>query len=211
MTTVQVRASGPYACFTHPVFKVERVSYQVITPSAARGLLESILWKPEMRWRILSIAVLNPIAWFEYRGTELKTPGHALTPQMIASGNVRPFYADEHRTQRSTQALRDVDYVITAMPISCSDDPENTSGKYHDMFVRRLMLGQHYQQPYFGIREFVADVRPVEADPPRPIPISADLGAMLWDIDYSQPGRRAQFFHARMNRGIVDVPERPDY
>jgi len=210
-----LRASGPIACFTRPGFKVERVSYTVITPSAARGIFEAILWRPAMRWIVTRIYVLNRPAWISFRTNELiegmTLPGgsEAAAREILCNGGiVKPFIAEEHRTQRNTLALRDVDYILSArIELTEKAGPRDTYEKFSQMFHRRLSLGQHFQMPYFGMREFVANVRPVDEDEtPVPIPDSADLGRMVYDIDYSGPQKRVMLFEARMQRGIVDVP-----
>lgn len=206
---LSLRASGPWACFTHPVFKVERVSYQVITPSAARGIFESILWRPAIRWKIRKITVLNPIKWFEFRSNELKRGTSMPTKKVIAEGGEHePFFAEEYRTQRTTLCLRDVDYIIDAtFELTERAGKEDTVEKFVTMFTRRLRIGQCFQAPYLGLREFVANFYPVPEKRPEPLQVSMDLGQMLYDIDYTRSGRHAIWFNARMDRGIVTVTE----
>lgn len=202
----RVRARGPVACFTRPEMKVERVSYEVMTPSAARGLLEAILWKPAIVWRIHEIAVLANIAWISFRRNEVSDR---------ASPKSLEFLADERRAQRNTVALRDVDYIITAsIEMTNRAGPEENLKKFEEMFERRLQKGQCFQQPYLGCREFHAEVEPAP-DCVRPIDMGADrpLGLMFYDFDYYGPGRsggRPLFFDARLRAGILHVPPLKD-
>lgn len=197
-----VRARGPLACFTRPELKVERVSYEVMTPSAARGILEAILWKPAIRWRIHEIAVLAPIRWISFRRNEVT---------QRATG-VKDYFADEDRAQRNTVALRDVDYAITAsFTLTGKAQKDDSVVKFTEMFLRRLEKGQSFHQPYLGCREFAADVlahegevRVIDAGIDRP------LGLMFFDFDY--PGAegtatRPLFFEARLKDGRLHVPD----
>jgi len=196
----RVRARGPIACFTRPEMKAERVSYEVMTPSAARGVLESILWKPAIVWRIHSIDVLAPIRWISFRRNEVNDR---------ASTKSLEFFADERRAQRNTVALRDVDYVVTAsFRMSEAAGPEDNLKKFEEMFSRRLEKGQHFKPPYLGCREFAADV---EAAPEAVITFEkADrpLGLMLYDMEFSRGAARPLFFHARLRDGVLRVPPR---
>ena len=201
----QVRASGLLACFTRPEMKAERVSYEVMTPSAARGLLVAILWKPAFRWHVHSIAVLAPIRWQSFRRNEVSDR---------ASPKVLDFFAEDRRAQRNTVALRDVDYVITAsFSLTEKAGPDENVTKFEEMFDRRLRKGQTFQQPYLGCRELAAAVEPA---PERFVPIDegADrpLGLLLWDFLYNPEGQGARplFFEARLNRGVLDVPPLTD-
>jgi CRISPR-associated protein Cas5d len=197
----RVRARGPIACFTRPEMKAERVSYEVMTPSAARGLLEAILWKPAIQWHIHTIAVLAPIDWVSFRRNEVSDR---------ASRNVTDFFADERRAQRNTVALRDVDYVIAAsFVMTAKAGPEDNITKFEEMFERRLQKGQHFQQPYLGCREFAAEVEPAPEEV-RPIQKGADrpLGLMFYDFAYHPEGQGARplFFEARLQGGVLSVP-----
>jgi len=209
--TLSVRVTGPLAVFTEPAFKVERVSYPVMTPSAARGLLEAILWKPAIRWRIERIQVLAPINFTAFRRNEVNSKASAPTLAVIeAGGGYRSYYAEDDRTQRNTIALRDVDYVIEAhFKLTDRAGAEDNIPKFVDMFQRRVERGQHFHQPYFGCREFPADVTPA-TDAPTPISDTRDLGYMLWDIAYRPDGNRAVFFSARLERGVLEVPLEPE-
>ncbi len=209
--TLSLRAKGNLALFTHPAMKVERVSYAVMTPSAARGLLEAVLWKPAIQWRVRRIDVLAPIQFMTFRRNEVNskvvTPGMDLVRE---GGHLNPFWADEDRAQRNTVALRDVDYVVHAdFDLTNRAGTEDNVTKFVEMFRRRLDRGQHFHQPYLGCREFAADVEPVEGAL-APIDDTRDLGIMLWDIDYRADGNRARFFRARLDHGTVHVPENPE-
>lgn len=205
---LRLRASGPLACFTRPELKAERVSYQVMTPSAARGLLEAILWKPAIRWRVERIKVLSPIRWMAFRRNEVNGRASPPPAKVIGAGGAAPvLLADADRAQRNTVALLDVDYVIEArFELTERAGKEDNRAKFVDMFHRRVERGQHFHQPYLGCREFVADVRPVDADIPQAIDETRDLGLMLYDLDYSPGQNRPLFFRARLDRGVLEIP-----
>ncbi len=209
--TLSLRARGSLAVFTQPAFKVERLTYPVMTPSAARGLLEAVLWKPAIRWCIRRIDVLAPIEFVAFRRNEVNSRVAAPPAQVVRhGGHLAPFFADEDRAQRNTVALRDVDYVVHAeIELTDRAGPEDNLTKFVEMFRRRVERGQHFHQPYLGCREFVADVMPVEDAPP-PIADSRDLGIMLWDIAYAPGGNRARFFRARLVQGTLHIPEDPE-
>jgi len=209
--TLRVRAFGPLACFTRPELKVERVSYPVMTPSAARGLLEAILWKPAIAWHVERIEVLRPIRFTAFRRNEVNTRASPPPRAVIDRGGPAPvFFADEDRAQRNTVALRDVDYVIEAhFTMTDRAGPEDNVTKFVEMFQRRVAKGQHFHQPCFGCREFVAHVLPAD-DAPQPIDDSRDLGLMLWDIEYGPKRNRPIFFAARLTRGVLEVPLKPE-
>jgi CRISPR-associated protein Cas5d len=209
--TLCVRARGPLAVFTEPAFKVERVSYPVMTPSAARGLLEAVLWKPAIRWRIERIRVLAPIKFTAFRRNEVNNKAPAPATATIRDGGpYRSYYADEDRTQRNTIALRDVDYVIEAhFELTDRAGPEDNVAKFVDMFQRRVERGQRFHQPYLGCREFPADITSA-SDAPSPIPDSRDLGYVLWDIVHGPDRNRAVFFPGRLVRGVLEVPPHPE-
>lgn len=208
---ITVRVRGDYACFTRPEMKTERVSYDVITPSAARGILEAIYWKPAIAWRIDRIHVLNEIRFDSVRRNEVsskastKLAGQAMRGAEVALG----IDATERREQRATFLLRDVDYVIEAhFETTPSAGPEDTPEKHYNMALRRLRKGQCFHQPYFGCREFPLRFELWEA----PIPPSAysgtemDLGFMLHDIDFAS-GMTPVFYRAVMRDGVIDCEE----
>jgi CRISPR-associated protein Cas5d len=211
-----VKVGGDYACFSRPEFKVERVSYPVMTPSAARGLLEAILWKPEMRWEIREIDVLKPLKQSSILRNELSD----------RQGD-SPLIIEEKRQQRASLILRDVAYVIHC-EIVLRGHVTDPLTKYADMFRRRLERGQCHHTPYLGTREFAAWFEPATGAE-EAIPLDLDLGNMLFDIAYVEnPARvsdrmtfyrqnlggrhvvqgyaEATFFHAELKQGRLHVP-----
>lgn len=208
--TLRVRARGSLACFTRPELKVERVSYPVMTPSAARGLLEAVLWKPAIQWRIERIKVLSPIRFTSFRRNEVNSKASPPARAVIRNGGkVTCYFAEDDRAQRNTVALRDVDYVIEAhMTMTDRAGPDDNMTKFVAMFERRVEKGQHFHQPYFGCREFVAEVLPADAAPD-PIGQSGDMGIMLWDIDYGDERNRPVVFRAELREGVLEVPADP--
>jgi len=208
--TLRLRARGKLACFTRPELKVERVSYPVMTPSAARGLLEAVCWKPAIAWHVERIRVLKDIRFTAFRRNEVNTRAVVPSNPVIRNGgSYRPYFADEDRAQRNTVALIDVDYVIEAhFTMTPRAGDQDNVNKFIDMFCRRVEKGQHFHQPYLGCREFVAEVLPAD-DAPGPIDDSRDLGRMLWDIDFSDPKKkRPIFFDAVLEKGVLEVPAR---
>jgi CRISPR-associated protein Cas5d len=207
----KIIVSGPRAIFTRPELKVERISYPVITPSAARGVFEAILWKPAIRWRIHQIAVLNPVEWTSFRRNEVNSRAVAPAVAVINEGGLAPVqFADDDRAQRNTVALRDVAYEIEATFEMTERAGKNDSeAKFADMFRRRVKKGQHFHQPYLGCRECIADVEPSDGKQ-TPIGDSKDFGLMLYDIDYSRADRRPFFYQAEMKNGFIKVPRFED-
>ena len=201
---LRVRARGDLACFTRPELKVERVSYPVMTPSAARGLLEAILWKPAISWHVERIHVLNEIRFTAMRRNEVNTKAVAPSVKVVQRGGPSPVYfAEDDRTQRNTVALRDVDYIIEArFSMTAKAGPQDNMNKFVEMFRRRVEKGQRFHQPYFGCREFIAGIEPVE-ETPRPISETRDLGLMLWDVLYEEKRRTPVFFAARIEMGVA--------
>lgn len=204
-----VRVRGPLAVFTEPAFKVERVSYPVMTPSAARGLLEAILWKPGMRWCVERIRVLKPIAFTAFRRNEISSKAPSPSRALVEGGGPLAAYcADDDRAQRNTVALQDVDYVIEAsIVLTDRAGQDDNLTKFAEMFRRRVSKGQRFHQPYLGCREFPADVVPADGAP-QPIRETRDLGRMLWDIEYSPDGNKALFFNAKLIDGVLSIPSR---
>lgn len=209
--TLRLRARGPLACFTRPELKVERVSYPVMTPSAARGLLEAVLWKPAIAWHVKRIRVLKEIKFTAFRRNEINSKASLPRAATIRSGGPPPLYfADEDRAQRNTVALSDADYVIEAyFTMTDKAGPDDNMTKFVEMFERRVEKGQHFHQPYFGCREFVAEILPAD-DAPAPIQGDRDLGLMLWDIRFSDEGNTPIFFPARLEDGVLEVPADPE-
>ncbi len=191
-----VKVWGDYACFTRPEMKAERVSYPVMTPSAARGVLESIFWKPEFQWRVREIWVLKPIQYTSLIRNEVGSK--------IPLRNPEPIFADEMRVQRHTLALREVAYVIVAEMVLKAVTDRNIVA-YYDQFRRRVARGQCYMQPYLGCREFSAFFgKPDPND--RPIDLTMELGQMLGEIQYNGRINQPVFFSARLEQGILQVP-----
>ncbi len=200
--------SGEFACFTRPEMKVERVSYDVITPSAARALFEAILWKPAIRWHVRRIEVLKPIHWINLRRNEVGAVISTRNVQqaMTADDGDLALYVEDERQQRAGLFLRDVAYRVHADLEMCNDEPPQ---KYLEMFERRAAKGQWVNQPYLGCREFAADVRPVVDVDSQPLAIdeTRDLGWMLHDLDFTQASNpQPRFFRAQMNKGVIEVP-----
>lgn len=203
-----LQAAGEYACFTRPEMKVERVSYDVITPSAARALFEAILWKPAIRWRIRRIEVLKPIRWINLRRNEVGAviPTGSVQQAMQAGSGDLALYVEDERQQRAGLFLRDVAYRLHAELVVRNGEPRQ---KYEEMFLRRAAKGQWVNQPYLGCREFAADVRLVESDSAQPAPIdeSRDLGWMLHDLDFTNlASPQPRFFRAQLQAGAIEVP-----
>lgn len=213
--TYIIRAKGPLAIFTRPEFKSERFSYPCITPSAARGLVEAVLWKPAIAWHISKIHILSPIKWTSFRRNEVSSKASAPSKSIITNGGPAPYlHADRDRAMRNTVALSNVEYAIELhFTMTSKAGIGDNLNKFHEMFVRRMSKGQHFQQPYFGCRECIADLELIE-ETPTAIPDSKDLGIMLWDIDYkgSEKDDRSIpiFFHAQLENGTITVPQNPD-
>ncbi len=208
---IALRVWGERACFTRPEMKVERVSYDVMTPSAARGVLEAIHWKPAIAWVVDKIHVLKPIRFENIRRNEVESK--------IASGTISSalnknsldelrLFVDEDRQQRAAIVLRDVEYVIEAhFDLTKNAGPDDNAQKHHEMFLRRAEKGQCFHRPYLGCREFAADFEPFAGEKPEPhesLRGSRDLGWMLDDIDFKN-GMTPRFFLARMEDGVIDV------
>lgn len=210
---VKLLVSGRNACFTRPEMKVERVSYDVITPSAARGILEAIHWKPAIRWVVDRMHVLRPIRFETIRRNEIASK----IPASLARGamgrndpGALGLAVEDVRQQRAMLCLADVAYGIEAhFEMTDKAGPEDNAGKHAEMFRRRAARGQCFHQPCLGMREFPADFTLVESIPETTLPIDArtrDLGWMLHDIDYAR-GRGSVFFRARMQDGVIDVAQ----
>jgi CRISPR-associated protein Cas5d len=205
-----LEVSGPFACFTRPEMKVERVSYDVMTPSAARSIFEAILWKPAIRWRVHRIEVLRPIRWINLRRNEVSAVVSTRNVQQAMAAGVGQLalYVEDERQQRAGYFLRDVAYRIHA---ELSLVPGNTEPlvKFTEMFARRAAKGQCVNQPYLGCREFAAAFSLVTADTPPATPIGdrRELGWMLHDLDFSHPSDpKPRFYNAKMVAGVVAVP-----
>lgn len=217
---IRLRVSGNYACFTRPEMKVERVSYDLMTPSAARGILEAIHWKPAIRWVVDAIHVLKPIRFQSIRRNEVghKAPAGKIKMAMNrGSLEGLALLVDEDRQQRAATVLVDVDYVIAAhFEMTEKAGSDDNEGKHLDIFNRRASRGQCFHQPCLGTREFVArfEFLPPEEPLPEPEEKSSDLGFgnprdlgfMLFDIDHQAEGRPSLFFRAQLEAGVMKVP-----
>ncbi len=211
---IRLHVSGERACFTRPEMKVERVSYDVMTPSAARGLLEAILWKPQIRWVVDRIHVLKPIRFQSFRRNEVGAKISAVTAERaMRAGSTAGLglVVEENRQQRAATLLVDVAYVIEAhFETTAKAGPDDTPAKYANMFNRRAEAGQCFHRPCLGIREFPADFALIgegAALPPSELPPAdrdKDLGWMLHDIDFAN-GNTSRFFRARLTSGVLDV------
>ena len=211
---IQVEVWGDYACFTRPEMKTERVSYDVMTPSAARGLLESIYWHPGLRWVIECIHVCSPIRFTNIRRNEVKDviSARAVKSVMEKGKGIDELYlaTTESIQQRAAMVLKDVHYVIDAhFDMTEKAAPGDNPGKFQDIIKRRLERGQCYSMPYFGTREFAAHFARCTELPPCPEELlgERDLGWMLWDMDYTDPQDiKPKFFRAKLVDGAMDVP-----
>lgn len=209
---IKIRVTGPYALFTRPEMKVERVSYDVITPSAARGIIEAVYWKPAIRWVIDKIHVLHEIEFTNIRRNEVSEKIPDSKARRIMNGTPEPFYmvTDEVRQQRAAMILKNVDYCIEAhfeiVPEKAGT--EDTVEKHYNIVLRRLEKGQFFSPPCLGTREFGAKVDLIREEP---LPISPltgkrDLGWMLYDLDFFDPEDiRPKFFKAEMQDGVIDL------
>lgn len=208
---VKVEVWGDFACYSRPEMKVERVSYDVITPSAARGLLEAIYWHPGMMWRIDNIYVLSPIIMTNIRRNEVKSKILASNVKTVMTGGRNELFINTANDiqQRSSLVLQNVHYVIEAhFDLTEKAVPSDNPGKFQDIIKRRLQRGQCFHQPYFGCREFPARFREWSGGEIPCIDETRDLGYMLWDMDYSDPSNiRPQFFRARLERGVLHLAD----
>ena len=229
---------GDYACFTRPEMKVERVSYDVMTPSAARAIFEAILWKPAIKWNVTKIEVLNPIQWISVRRNEVGKKVPRPTGRQM-SGEVAPalgMFVEDERQLRAGLFLRDVRYRIHGyfdfIPVSERANNRSSSvelwadqdereqalnsheneGKYAAMFERRAKKGQCFHRPYLGCREFACFFKLVESDQKvdAPIAMTKDFGFMLYDLDFTDnpDDPNPMFFRAHMNEGTIDTDTR---
>ncbi len=200
----QIEVSGAFALFTRPEFKVERMSYEVITPSAARAIFESIYWRPTMRWQIREIAILNPISFTHFKRCETAATAHIHKTEIVA---------DRCRQLRSSVVLRDVKYRINAelmindnLLIVNEQARKRELDKHNAMFMRRAMKGQCFNQPYLGCREFSCDWRLITNDEElqQPIATTKDLGRMLYDMDFTDLKHpQPIFFDAKLINGVL--------
>ena len=212
---IQLEAWGDYALFTRPEMKVERVSYDVMTPSAARGLLEAIYWHPGLQWVIDRIRVCAPIRFTNLRRNEVKSTVSARAARTVMERGKGALYlcTSDDIQQRASLLLRDVRYVIEAhFNMTDKASPGDNPGKFQDIVRRRIQRGQFYHQPYFGCRELPAQFQWCETPPPCPNELQGtrDLGWMLYDMDYSNPEDiRPRFFLGTLEDWVLEVPS-PD-
>ena len=211
--SISLEVWGDYACFSRPEMKAERVSYDVITPSAARGLIEAIMWHPGMRWIIDRIQVCNPIRFTNIRRNEVKDVIPARNVKAVMDSGSGELYlaTPDSIQQRAAMILKDVRYIIDAhFELTDKAAPGDNAGKFQEMARRRIEKGQSYHQPCFGTREFPAHFRMCQERPPCPDELKGekDLGWMLLDMDYSDPAAiRPKFFRAVMRDGVITVPD----
>ena len=208
---IKLRVWGEYACFSRPEMKVERVSYDVMTPSAARGILEAIHWKPAIRWVIDAIHVLRPIKFDNVRRNEVSSKISKPNPETVMATNKRLFFLvddGDNRQQRATTLLRNVEYIIEAhFELTDKAGTDDNEGKHLAIFNRRARNGQFFHQPCLGCREFPAFFELLEGE----LPVSCysgqtkELGYMLLDIDFAH-GMTPLFFKAVMEDGIIKTP-----
>lgn len=211
---IRLHVWGERACFTRPEMKVERVSYDVMTPSAARGILEAIHWKPAICWVVDRIHVLKPIRFESIRRNEV---GGKLSAASVSKA-MKAGYVDglanvveDDRQQRAATVLKDVAYIIEAhFELTAKAGPEDNEGKHLDIFNRRARKGQCFHTPYFGTREFPVSFQLLETDDALPEPDASlaeerDLGWMLHDIDFAD-GMTPKFFRAVMANGAITIP-----
>ena len=205
--SIQIEVWGDYACFSRPEMKTERVSYDVMTPSAARGLIESIYWHPGLRYCIDRIHVLAPIRFTNIRRNEVKSTLLARKALSAAkSGEALARIPSQDIQQRAALILQDVHYVIEAhFDMTDKAAPGDNPGKFQDILRRRLQRGQAYSQPYFGCREFAAHFQEWPGGDIPAIDVTQDLGFMLYDMDYSDMQNiQAQFFRAKLEHGVLN-------
>jgi CRISPR-associated protein Cas5d len=219
---IRLQVWGEHACFTRPELKSERVSYDLMTPSAARGILESIYWKPAIRWVIDRIHVLNRIQFRSIRRNEVGSKASADNiGTAMKRGKLEGLYlvVDEDRQQRASTVLIDVAYVIEAhFELTDKAGSGDNEGKHLDCFNRRAARGQCFHQPCLGTREFAANFELLPWDAPLPEPkqddktsdlgfgTPRDLGFMLWDIHHQENGRPSLWFRARLENGVLNIP-----
>lgn len=205
---IQLEVWGPYALFSRPEMHVERVSYDVPTPSAARGLVEAIYYHPGLQWHIRRIYVLNPIRFTNIRRNEVKSKILGSDVRSAIQGGKVPFLATSQQiAQRAAMVLQDVHYVIEAeFTMTDRAAPGDNPGKFQDIVTRRMTKGQCYHTPYFGCREFPAAFRAWQGGAIPTIDTSGDLGFMLYDFDYSDPANiTPTYFRAKLEHGVLDT------
>lgn len=206
---IQLEVWGAYALFSRPELKVERVSYDVPTPSAARGIVEAVYYHPGLRWVIDRIHVLNPIRFVGIRRNEVTDKISGRNVRQAAQGGGQPLYlvTSQKIVQRSSLLLQDVHYVIEAhFEMTDKAAPSDNPGKFQDIVTRRMERGQCFHMPYFGCREFPVSFRRWPGGPIPTIDETRDLGLMLYDFDYSDPAAIIPtYFRARLEHGVLNT------
>ncbi len=214
---IRFRVWGKYACFTRPELKVERVSYDIMTPTAARGILESIYWKPAIMWKIDRIRVINPIKFTNIRRNEVSEVISFSKVKSAMKGKTEPLFIDavENRHQRAAMVLRDVEYVIEAhFELTDKSGQDDTEEKHYNIVLRRLREGKCFRQPCLGTRELGANFEIIEEDEQAPassLTGQLDLGYMLYDMGYKLDEKEdtlevsPKFFRAVLSDGVLDL------
>lgn len=209
---IKMEAWGDYALITRPEMKVERVSYDVITPSVARGIIEAIYWKPAITWHIDKIHVYNPVEFTNIRRNEVSSKISASAVDSVMNGGVKPLYINTNsdRQQRASMVLKNVRYIIEAhFELTDKAGGTDTIEKHYNIALRRMRNGQCYHNPYFGCREFPANFRLIEDDLPKSsLKGEVDLGYMLYDMDFTNPEDiTPMFFRVIMRDGVIDLAD----
>ncbi|OQY32619.1 MAG: type I-C CRISPR-associated protein Cas5 [Spirochaetaceae bacterium 4572_59] len=201
---VRVKVAGDFACFTRPDLKVERMTYPCMTPSAARGILDSILWKPEFQWWIHRVIILKPIKFISLIRNEINSKQNKIP---IVVDEVKSNGKPKYRSQRSSIILKDVEYIIEASVYQQEFDKKNPPKKYAEMFKRRVRKGQCWRRPFLGTREFSAEFSEVHGDE-KPLTGVVPVGSMLFDIFYNEKGTPEPlfFYDVAIQNGILKCP-----
>jgi len=209
-STIKITVAGPFACFTRPEAKVERVSYSIMTPSAARNILDAICWRPEMRWVIVSLSVLKPVKFISILRNEVQNKISPITVKKWITDPkaYEPLAAGvgpgSEGTQRHSLILKDVAYIVEAYPLVFEKTGDNNPRKYFAMMERRVEKGQCFHRPALGCREFAADFR-LSTSEDRPLPVTENLGRMLYDIAFGPDGNQPAFFDAVLEDGVLNT------
>ena len=211
--SISLEVWGDFACFTRPEYKAERASYDVMTPSAARGILEAVYYHPGLKYHVDKIHVCAPIRFLNLRRNEVKSVISARTARTVMERGSGELYmvTSQEIQQRAAMLLRDVHYIIEAhFEMTDKAAPSDNPGKFQDIIQRRIRKGQCYYQPCFGCREFPAHFKPCDAVPPCPDELKGrrDFGWMLYDMDYTNPENiQPRFFRAVLQDGVLNVPD----